>query len=84
MPIRGCPFTSSGGTFFRPHLNIRITNPHTGDNSRAYGVVDTGADKCAIPASYAPILGHNLTAVQSDVAGTASGETETYPHTSLI
>jgi predicted aspartyl protease len=44
------------------------------------GLIDTGADECAIPASYAPILGHNLQAGQTKYIETGNGETAAYSH----
>ena len=46
-------------------LPIRIVNSH--DPSKfysTYGIIDTGADECAIPAAIAPILGHDLSIFQ--------------------
>jgi len=31
---------------------------------KVYGLIDTGADECAFPASFATLLGHNLQAGQ--------------------
>ena len=57
MPIVNCPFTAG-----RPFLPLRIINPHTGKAHRAVGIVDTGADQCAVPAFVAKIPGHDLSA----------------------
>lgn len=81
MPIIDCPFTLCGGSIYRPILQIRIINPHTKKNYRTYGIIDTGADECAIPASYASLLGHNLQAGQIKRIRTGNGETVAYAHT---
>ena len=64
MPIRDCPFTDCGN-ISRPILPINIINPHKGNNYRTFGIIDTGADECAIPASVAPILEHDLQSGQT-------------------
>lgn len=81
MPIKNCPFTLCSGNIYRPILNIRIINPHSGKSYRTYGIIDTGADECAIPASYAYLLGHNLQAGQIKRIRTGNGETVAYAHT---
>lgn len=80
MPIRDCPFTLCNGSIYRPILQIRIVNPHTGSNYRTYGLIDTGADECAIPAAYAPLLGHNLQAGAEKRINTGNGRTVAYAH----
>jgi len=81
MPIRDCPFTFCGNSIYRPILPIRIINPHTGGNYRTQGIIDTGADECAIPAAYAPILGHDSQAGQTKTIRTGNGLTVAYAHT---
>ncbi len=81
MPISDCPFTLCNGDIYRPILPIRIVNPHAGSSYRTYGLVDTGADECAIPAGYAPVLGHNLQAGQTKTINTGNGQTIAYAHT---
>ncbi len=68
----------------RPYLPIRIINPDSGKELRVYALVDTGADECAFPASFAPILGHNLQAGQSRRISTGNGITVAYSHTTRI
>jgi hypothetical protein len=58
MPIDNFPFTEIGGGRSSPLLRIRIINPHTGLSFLTSGLIDTGADQCAIPALFAPLLGH--------------------------
>jgi len=80
MPIRDCPFTLSDGRS-RPYLEIRIINPHANKSFRTLGLIDTGADECAIPAGIAQILGHNLTAGITKPINTGNGLTTAYAHT---
>ena len=55
------PFVNiTPGEIPRACLEITITNPHTGLKIKTLGLIDTGADECAMPASYAKMLGHNL------------------------
>lgn len=81
MPIANCPFTHFGNGLYRPVLNIRITNPHSQLSYGTYGIIDTGADECAIPAVYAPLIGHNLQAGQTKQINTGNGITAAYSHT---
>lgn len=81
MPINNCPFTYCGNDLYRPILSIRITNPHTQQSHATYGLIDTGADECAIPAAYAPLLGHNLQAGQTKQVSTGNGLTAVHSHT---
>ena len=80
MPLTHCPFTVYAG-IYRPTLQIRIINPHTGLSQRAYGLIDTGADECAVPAFYAILLGHNLQAGIPKTIYTGNGETVAFAHT---
>lgn len=65
----------------RPWLSVVIKNPHTGKSQRVLGLIDTGADECAIPAGYAPLLGHDLQAGTSKSINTGNGITTAYSHT---
>jgi predicted aspartyl protease len=51
---------------------------------KVYALVDTGADECAFPASFASLLGHNLQAGQMKRVHTDNGITIAYSHTSRI
>ncbi len=85
MPISEYPFQAiHPGSRPRPMLPIRIINPHTGSSMQSWGLVDTGADDCAIPASYAAILGHALTAGAVKQITTGNGATNSYAHTTRI
>ena len=65
-------------------LPVYIINPETGIKVSSWGLIDTGADNCAIPAQHAPILGHNLTAGTIRQIRTGNGITNTYAHTTRI
>jgi len=65
-------------------LYIRICNPHTGQSLNTIGLVDTGADECALPAEFAQILGHDLEAGQVKQIATGNGVTTAYSHTCRI
>lgn len=81
MPIADYPFRRVvAGATARPMLPIRITNPETGLSLRSWGLIDTGADDCALPAAYARSLGHNLTAGAAREIGTGNGITVAYSH----
>lgn len=80
MPLTDCPFAQYDG-IYRPTLQIRIINPDTGLSQRTYGIIDTGADECAVPASYAKLLGHNLQAGGEKKVLTGNGQTIAYTHT---
>jgi len=79
MPIRDCPFTNCGGVY-RPILPVKIVNPHTGKSYSTRGIIDTGADECAIPAALASLLGHKQ-AGKTKTIGTGNGVTAAYAHT---
>ena len=68
----------------RPWLPITIKNPHTNQTINVYGLIDTGADDCAIPAYYAPMIGHNLQAGTQKTINTGNGSTVAYGHTLCI
>ena len=84
MPIRDCPFTDFGNGVCRPVLPVRIINPHTGAGYNTYGLVDTGADECAVPAALAPLLGHNLQKGQTKHINTGNGVTVAYSHMTKV
>lgn len=65
----------------RPWLPIIIKNPHTGKEQPVYRLIDTGADECAVPAGYAPLLGHDLLKGRQKTINTRNGETIAYTHT---
>lgn len=51
MNLLQIPFTKlSPDDIPRPWLPVTITNPHTNKKIKVFGLVDTGADECALPA----------------------------------
>ncbi len=80
MPIANTPFTTLEDSFRRPYLSVKIINPCTGKGYKTYGLVDTGADECAVPASIANIIGHNLQAGEPKYIDTGNGTTIAYKH----
>ncbi|OGQ57512.1 MAG: hypothetical protein A3J24_06900 [Deltaproteobacteria bacterium RIFCSPLOWO2_02_FULL_53_8] len=80
MPIRNCPFTRSINGVYRPILGLRIINPHTGRHFQTIGIIDTGADECAVPADLAPLLDHNLEKGLSKKISTGNGDNVAYSH----
>ena len=86
MPIRNFPFLRHHpeDPIRRPWLIIDIMNPHSGSVCRMFGLIDTGSDECALPAPYADLLGHNLTAGEPKQIRTGNGITTAYRHTCTI
>ncbi len=85
MPIRNYPFaTIRKGDLSRPYLPITIINPETNKKLKVFALIDTGADECAFPASFAPLLGHNLQSGQQKNISTGNGITIAYGHTTRI
>ncbi len=85
MPIRDYPFSVvRPGDVARPYLPITIINPDTNKQISVYALIDTGADECAFPASFAPLLRHNLQAGQPKKISTGNGITIAYGHITRI
>lgn len=85
MPVKDEPLRAlSANQPERPWLYVKFINPHTNDVQRAWALIDTGADDCALPAMYAPLLGHNLLAGTMSQSGTGNGTTTVYMHTTRI
>lgn len=85
MSLQDIPFIQiSPGDTPKPWLPIVITNPHTGNKVKTYGLIDTGADECALPAQFADILGHNLQKGTPKEISTGNGITIAYSHTVSI
>ena len=81
MDIIDAPFIQFGPEDIpRPWLPVVIKNPYTNQSVSLYGLIDTGADECAIPAQYAPIIGHNLQAGLQKKISTGNGVTIAYAH----
>lgn len=82
MDIIDSPFLRfSPDDISRPWLPVTVRNPHTNQAINVYGLIDTGADECAIPAHYAPLIGHNLQAGIQKSINTGNGATTAYAHT---
>lgn len=82
MDIVDAPFLKlSPDDIPRPWLPLTIKNPHTNQSVNVYGLIDTGADECAIPAHYAAIIGHDLQAGDEKSISTGNGITKAYTHT---
>jgi len=86
MPIDSFPFFRAYHTDprKRPWLFIRVKNPDTDRSFPTIGLVDTGADECCMPSSYADFLGHNLTAGTAKKINTGNGLTTAYGHTCIV
>ncbi|MDO8603522.1 MAG: retropepsin-like aspartic protease [Candidatus Omnitrophota bacterium] len=85
MEFSNIPFIKlSSEDISRPWLPITIVNPHSNKKMKILGLIDTGADECALPASYAAILGHNLQAGIAKEINTGNGKTIAYSHTVRI
>ena len=81
MEIIDAPFLKfSPDDLPRPWLPLTIRNPHTDQAVNVYGLIDTGADECAVPAHYAPMIGHNLQAGVQKSINTGNGVTAAYAH----
>ena len=82
MDIIDSPFLKfSPDDLPRPWLPLTIRNPHTNQAINVYGLIDTGADECAIPAHYASMIGHDLQAGVQKSITTGNGITSAYAHT---
>ena len=85
MSVHSYPFSIiRPGDVARPYLPVTILNPDTNKHMKVYALIDTGADECAFPASFAPLLGHNLQAGQAKKISTGNGITIAYGHITRI
>ena len=76
MAIHNYPFSViRPGDIARPYLPVTVINPEADKQIKVYALIDTGADECAFPASFAPILSHNLQAGQAKRISTGNGIT---------
>jgi hypothetical protein len=81
MPIVNFPFLRiSQDSVERPILVVKIVNPQTGLTLDSMGIVDTGADACAIPAGYGRLLGYDIKSGTPKPVGTGKGLTTAYSH----
>jgi len=82
MPIIDFPFLkASPNSIRRPMLFIKITNPSTGYTLDTVGIIDTGADACAVPAAFGDMLGYMVQDGVPKPVGTGNGLTTAYSHT---
>lgn len=82
MNLSNIPFTRfSPDDVSRPWLPVTIFNPHANKKVKVYGLIDTGADECAMPAQYATLIGHNLESGCRKEINTGNGRTIAYSHT---
>jgi predicted aspartyl protease len=85
MPITNYPFTAVNKTSIaRAMLPIVIHNPHNGKKMQTWGLIDTGADDCSLPAQFASVLGHDLIKGNVTEINTGNGKTNAYAHTTCI
>jgi len=85
MMVRDYPFSViRPGDLARPYLPVTVTDPVTDKKVKVYALIDTGADECALPASFAPILGHNLQNGKPKKISTGNGVTVAYSHITRI
>ena len=85
MELLNIPFTKfSPDDLARPWFPITVVNPPANKKIKLYGLIDTGADECALPAQYAILLGHNLQEGYPKEINTGNGKTLAYSHTVKI
>lgn len=85
MELSNIPFRKLGpDDIARPWLPVTAINPYNNKRIKIFGLIDTGADECALPARYASILGHNLEAGFIKEINTGNGKTTAYSHTVRI
>jgi hypothetical protein len=84
MPVHDCPLTINEGDSLVAYLPVTIINPHTGKSYKTQGIIDTGADTCALPFGVAEILGHVLESGTETKVITCNGEAKGWSHTTII
>ncbi len=60
MPRHIYPFFDDGCGRVRPFLDVKITNPATGQSIEWHCLADTGADSCLFTCDLAEAVGHDL------------------------
>ncbi|MCX5632224.1 MAG: hypothetical protein NTW93_00885 [Phycisphaerae bacterium] len=81
MPIVNFPFFKTSPNHpNRPILFVKIVNPQTGLLIDTTGMIDTGADACAVPAYFAKYLGYDLKSGIRKGVNTGNGATNAYSH----
>lgn len=85
MLVDNYPFIiTRPGDIARPYLPITIINPENQKEINVLALIDTGADECALPASFASPLSHNLLSGHQKRISTGNGITIAYSHTVCI
>jgi len=85
MLVENYPFIiTRPGDIARPYIPITIINPENKKELNVFALIDTGADECALPSSFAPPLGHNLQSGYQKKISTGNGITAAYSHTVCI
>jgi hypothetical protein len=84
MPIRDCKIQGLNGDPRCIALPIKITNPTNNRSFKTYGIIDTGATECYVPAGIATILGYDLTSGSIGHVHTGNGQTNSYKHRMTI
>jgi predicted aspartyl protease len=83
--VKDYPFTKTRpDDIARPYLPITIFNQEKNKEINVYALIDTGADECALPASLASLLGHNLKSGYKKKINTGNGLTVAYSHSIRI
>lgn len=81
MPVVEYPFVRpTPSSRLRPMLHVRIGNPLPQLHLDTVGLIDTGADECALPARFAELLGYDLHAGKEKHIATGNGVTTAYSH----
>ena len=85
MLIENYPFTITRvGDISKPYLAVTIINPENQKEINVFALIDTGADECALPATFALPLGHNLQSGYQKRISIGNGITIAYSHTVCI
>ena len=84
MPIKDCYIKKLNGSETSIFLPIKLKNSHTGLTLKTWGLLDTGATDCAVPAKIAAMLGHNLTEGEEKKISTGNGTAKAYRHAMTI
>lgn len=85
MLVENYPFiVTRSGDIARPYLPITVINPENQKEINVYALIDSGADECALPASFTLPLGHDLQTGPQKRISTGNGITIAYSHTVCI
>ena len=85
MPVSNHPFRQvMSNNSMRTMLEVKYINPHANKHFSAWALIDTGADSCVLPESFAELLGHNLKAGEKINVGGVGGSSTGYRHTMML